>query len=164
MIKARSPLLGAKVANLSPALADELRLDDTMPRASPSPSVGDGSAAQIFGFQKGDIIVSRQQCRRSSTTQDLDARRRAAGSRLWRITIMRGGQQISVMSSADEPAPQARSRPSLFAAAGLERDAPRPLADKLRPADACPTWSARIICSAPTARSPACWRRARSAR
>ena len=27
-----------------------------------------------------------------------------------------------------------------------------------------PTWSGRIICSAPTARSPACWRRARSAR
>jgi hypothetical protein len=30
------------------------------------------------------------------------------------------------------PRPKAKS-PSLFAAAGLERDAPRPLADKLRP-------------------------------
>ena len=28
-----------------------------------------------------------------------------------------------------------RGDPSLFAAAGLERDAPRPLADRLRPAD-----------------------------
>jgi putative ATPase len=28
-----------------------------------------------------------------------------------------------------------RGGPSLFAAAGLERDAPRPLADKLRPSE-----------------------------
>ena len=41
--------------------------------------------------------------------------------------------------------------PTLFSAAGLEQDAPRPLADKLRPASFRRS-SARITCSAPTAR------------
>ena len=54
---ARSPFLGATVANLSPALADELRLD---PQAQGVVVVGvaDGSAAQSVGFRKGDIVVS----------------------------------------------------------------------------------------------------------
>ena len=37
------------------------------------------------------------------------------------------------MNEASRPASQDQSSPTLFAAAGLERDAPRPLADKLRP-------------------------------
>src|SRR5580704_13787659 len=45
VIKARSPLLGAKVANLSPALADELRLDSETEGVVIT-AVADGSAAQ----------------------------------------------------------------------------------------------------------------------
>jgi len=95
-IRGRSPFSGATVANLSPALADELQLD------APSHgvvivSVADGSAAQSIGFQKGDIVVSvnNQAIERSA---DLDRIARAGG-RQWRIIIDRGGQQISVMFS-----------------------------------------------------------------
>ena len=96
VIKGRSPFLGATVANLSPALADEMRLD---PQAEGVviTGVADGSAAKSVGFQKGDVVVSvnGQNIAKSS---DLD-RIANAGSRSWRITIDRGGQQISVMFS-----------------------------------------------------------------
>ncbi|MGA2942056.1 MAG: Do family serine endopeptidase [Xanthobacteraceae bacterium] len=96
VIKGRSPFLGATVANLSPALADEMRLD---PQAEGVviTGVADGSAAQSVGFKKGDVVISvnGQNIAKSS---DLD-RIANAGSRSWRITIDRGGQQISVMFS-----------------------------------------------------------------
>jgi Do/DeqQ family serine protease len=93
-IKSRSPFLGAKVANLSPALADELRLD-TAARGVVIVDIGDGSAAQSIGFQRGDIVVSVNS-ETIAKTADLERITRA-GSRQWRITIQRGGQQISVM-------------------------------------------------------------------
>jgi len=95
-IRARSPFLGAKVANLSPALADELRLD-AQAEGVVIVSIADGSTAQSIGFRKGDIVISvnNQKIERSA---DLDRVTRAGG-RQWRVTINRGGQQISVMFS-----------------------------------------------------------------
>jgi Do/DeqQ family serine protease len=95
-IKGRSPFSGATVANLSPALADELRLD---PQAEGVviTGVADGSAAQSVGFQKGDLLVSVNN-EKISKPADLE-RVTNAGGRNWRITILRGGQQISVMFS-----------------------------------------------------------------
>ena len=95
-IRARSPFLGATVANLSPALADELRLDPNAEGVVVT-AVADGSEAQSIGFQKGDIIVSVNN-QKIAKPADL-ARIAGAGGRQWRITIMRGGQQISVMFS-----------------------------------------------------------------
>jgi Do/DeqQ family serine protease len=95
-IHARSPFLGATVANLSPALADELRLDPQTEGVVIT-AVADGSTAQSIGFQKGDIVVSVNS-QRIGKPADLD-RIAGAGGRQWRITIMRGGQQISVMFS-----------------------------------------------------------------
>ena len=95
-IQARSPFLGVKVANLSPALADELRLD---PSATGVAIVGvaEGSVAQSLGFQKGDIVqaVNNTEMRE---TKDLDRITREP-TRAWRITILRGGQQLSVTFS-----------------------------------------------------------------
>jgi Do/DeqQ family serine protease len=95
-IQARSPFTGAKVANLSPALADELRLD-TAAQGVVITGVADGSAAQTIGFRKGDIVLSvnNQKIEKSA---DLDRVTRAGG-RSWRVTINRGGQEISVMFS-----------------------------------------------------------------
>jgi Do/DeqQ family serine protease len=95
-IQGRSPFLGAKVANLSPALADEMRLDPQTEGVVIT-GVADGSAAQSVGFQKGDIVVSvnGQNIAKSSELERITN----AGSRSWRITIQRGGQQISVMFS-----------------------------------------------------------------
>jgi Do/DeqQ family serine protease len=93
-IRARSPFLGVRVANLSPALADELRLD-TQAQGVVIVDVAEGSAAQSIGFQKGDIVVSvnNQKIEKSA---DLDRVTRAGGAQ-WRVTISRGGQQISVV-------------------------------------------------------------------
>jgi Do/DeqQ family serine protease len=94
VIKARSPLLGAKVANLSPALADELRLD-TETKGVAVTEVEAGSMAQNFGLQRGDLVLAVNNAK-IETTQDL-VRAVSQPSRLWRLTIQRGGQQISAM-------------------------------------------------------------------
>ena len=128
-IRARSPFLGAKVANLSPALAEELRLDASTEGVVVL-GVSDGSVAQNI-FQRGDII-SRSTARRSPGPAISSVPPRTA-SRAWRVIIMRGGQQITRQLHLMSPRAKATGA-SLFAAAGLDADAPRPLADKLRPA------------------------------
>jgi Do/DeqQ family serine protease len=95
-IKARSPFTGATVASLSPALADELRLD-AQTEGVVITDVADGSAAQSLGFQKGDLVVSVNN-EKINKPADLE-RITSAGGRTWRITILRGGQQISVTFS-----------------------------------------------------------------
>src|SRR5215467_2833901 len=96
LIKARSPFLGAKVANLSPALADELRVDIDS-KGVVVTEVENGSMAETFGLQKGDVVLSVNNAR-IQTTQDL-VRALSQPSRLWRLTIQRGGQQISAVFS-----------------------------------------------------------------
>jgi S1-C subfamily serine protease len=95
-IKGHSPFVGATVIALSPALADELRLDPQIEGVVIS-GVADGSPAQSIGFQKGDIVVSVNN-QNIATPADLE-RISTAGGRQWRVTINRGGQQISVMFS-----------------------------------------------------------------
>jgi Do/DeqQ family serine protease len=95
-IKARSPFTGATVASLSPALADELRLD-SQAEGVVITDVAEGSTAQSIGFQKGDVVVSVNS-EKINKPADLE-RAAAGGGRQWRITIQRGGQQISVIFS-----------------------------------------------------------------
>jgi len=95
-IRGHSPFLGATVANLSPALADELRLDPQTEGVVIT-AVADGSAAKSIGFQKGDIVVAVNN-QKIGKSADLE-RVAGAGGHQWRITIMRGGQQISVVFS-----------------------------------------------------------------
>jgi Do/DeqQ family serine protease len=94
LVDARSPLLGARVANLSPALDEELRLDSSLEGVAVV-SIEEGSVAQSLGFQKGDVVLSLNN-ERIGTTADLK-RIVAKPSRVWRVTILRGGQQISVV-------------------------------------------------------------------
>jgi Do/DeqQ family serine protease len=94
VIKTRSPFLGAKIANLSPALAEELRLDvDT--KGVVVTEVENGSTADSFGLQKGDIVLVVNNVR-IETAHDL-VNVISKPSRLWKLTIQRGGQQISAM-------------------------------------------------------------------
>jgi Do/DeqQ family serine protease len=95
-IHARSPFAGATVANLSPALADDLRLDQQS-EGVVIVKVADGSAAQSVGFARGDVVVSVNS-QKIDKTADLDHITRAGG-RQWRITIRRNGQDISVVFS-----------------------------------------------------------------
>ena len=91
-ISGRSPFQGLKIANLSPALADELRLETTLTGVVVV-EVPDGSPGQSVGFQKGDILLTVNG-EKLDKTADLD-KLTNAGGRLWRITIQRGGQEIS---------------------------------------------------------------------
>ncbi|MGH6670785.1 MAG: Do family serine endopeptidase [Xanthobacteraceae bacterium] len=95
-LRSASPFRGATVANLSPALADELRLDPQAEGVVVT-SVADGSTAQSIGFHRGDIVVSVNN-HKIERSADLE-RIANSGSRSWRITIRRGNQQISVMFS-----------------------------------------------------------------
>jgi Do/DeqQ family serine protease len=92
VLTTRSPFQGAKVANISPAVADELHLDSDTEGVVVT-DIADDSAAAGVGFQKGDIIVSVNS-QKIARTSDLEKVTRA-GSRLWRIQMMRGGQQIN---------------------------------------------------------------------
>jgi len=93
VLTGRSPLQGAKVANISPALADELHLDSDTEGVAVT-DLADGGTAANVGFQKGDIIlvVNNQKI---AKTNDLEKATREQ-VRIWRITLMRGGQQINV--------------------------------------------------------------------
>jgi Do/DeqQ family serine protease len=93
VIRARSPFMGVKVANVSPALAEELRLDPASEGVAVL-DVANGSLAQNLGFQRGDVIAQVND-EKVSRTRDLDRIAREPARR-WRITIMRGGQTISV--------------------------------------------------------------------
>jgi Do/DeqQ family serine protease len=96
VIGARSPFTGARVSNISPALADELRIDPGSEGVVVL-DVVNNSPAQSFGFRKGDIVLSVNNAK-INKTRDLE-RATSQQSRVWRITIMRGGQQMSVTLS-----------------------------------------------------------------
>jgi Do/DeqQ family serine protease len=96
VIGARSPFTGVKVSSISPALADELRLDPSAEGVVVL-DVSNGSLAQTFGFRKGDIVLTVNN-QKIANPRDLE-RATAQQSRVWRITIRRGGQQMSVVLS-----------------------------------------------------------------
>ena len=91
-IRSRSPFFGAKVANLSPALADELQLRN-VDSGVVILDVEDGSIARNVGFQRGDIIEQVND-EKIQKTHDLE-RAAKQPNRAWRIIFIRGGQQIT---------------------------------------------------------------------
>jgi Do/DeqQ family serine protease len=93
VIASPSPFQGAKVSNLSPALADDLRLDPSA-QGVVILDVASGSPAQSLGFQRGDLVVAVNNAK-IAKTRDLE-RATAQANRRWTITILRSGQQMSV--------------------------------------------------------------------
>jgi Do/DeqQ family serine protease len=93
VIRSRSPFMGVKVANVSPALAEELRLDPNL-EGVVILEIGEGSIARNLGFQRGDVIASVND-EKIVRTRDLD-RVAKDQARRWTITVIRGGQTISV--------------------------------------------------------------------
>lgn len=88
-----SPFQGAKVTNISPAVADELHLDASTEGVVVI-DLADGGTAAGVGFQKGDIILAVNN-QKIAKTSDLDKASKIQ-TRIWRITVVRGGQQINV--------------------------------------------------------------------
>ncbi|MBV9531108.1 MAG: DegQ family serine endoprotease [Bradyrhizobium sp.] len=92
-LSGRSPFEGATVANISPAVADELHIDDDTAGVVVT-DIADDSAAANVGLKKGDIIMAVN-TKKIAKTSDLDKASREQ-VRLWHITLVRGGQEINV--------------------------------------------------------------------
>jgi Do/DeqQ family serine protease len=96
VIRARSPLLGAKVANLSPALAEEMRIDPSVAGVVVV-EVPAGSRAEASGFQRGDILVTVND-EQIAKTRDIERVLQGTG-RIWRFILVRDRQQIQAVFS-----------------------------------------------------------------
>jgi Do/DeqQ family serine protease len=94
VIRSRSPFSGVKIANLSPALVDELQVRNA-DQGVVVVDVDNGSYASNLGFQRGDVI-QEVNGERVTTTHDLD-RLSKTQNRAWRIVIVRNGQRISAV-------------------------------------------------------------------
>jgi Do/DeqQ family serine protease len=88
-----NPLAGATVANLSPALADELGID-TAVRGVIILDVTRGSAAGRLGFANGDLVaaINGKSVANVAQLRDLIANRQ----RQWQVAIRRGGKLLSL--------------------------------------------------------------------
>jgi serine protease Do len=92
-IGGRSPLTGARVENLSPAVATDLQMD-LMARGVVVLSVSDGSIADNQGFRPGDVIKSVNGAAIGSVGQLQSVLANAGGH--WDMVIDRGGQRMTL--------------------------------------------------------------------
>jgi Do/DeqQ family serine protease len=92
-IAGKTPLTGATIANLSPALADELGLEPTA-RGVIIVAVADRSAAARFGFAEGDIVAAINGRNITSVSQTRQLLAEAA--RQWQLAVRRDGKLLTV--------------------------------------------------------------------
>jgi len=94
LIEGRNPFAGATVVNLSPAVAEEIgrSYGDSGVIIT---EVSSGAPADRIGFQVGDRILKLNDVEITSTKELADVI--AAPSRAWRISIERGGREISTV-------------------------------------------------------------------
>lgn len=88
-----SPFLGGTFLNLSPAVADEMRLD--IGEGVVVSEIEEGSVAERVGLQKGDILLSLNG-ERVASTRDFERVVRA-GARTWQVSINRAGQVLTTV-------------------------------------------------------------------
>lgn len=93
-LKGKSPLSGATVANLSPAVAEEMDMD-TAQEGVILFEVGAGTLAARVGFQKGDIIVALNG-EPIKSSRDLE-RLVSQNARMWEIVVNRGGRVFTTV-------------------------------------------------------------------
>ncbi|HEY0105083.1 MAG TPA: Do family serine endopeptidase [Rhizomicrobium sp.] len=91
-IGGRNPLTGAKVENLSPAVATELQLPLTA-RGVVIVSVAPGTPSGGYGFQPGDIVRGVNGVEIASAAQLVHA---LTGAGEWSLVIDRGGQRLTL--------------------------------------------------------------------
>lgn len=91
-IGGRNPLTGAQVANLSPAVANELQAD-VMAKGVVILSAGNTGFAGRYGFQPGDIIRS---INGASINRVGELVRILNGANSWDMVIERGGRRLTL--------------------------------------------------------------------
>lgn len=92
LIGGKSPFSGLTVENISPRVAEELRLPDISDGVAVADVEG-GSPAARLGFARGDIIVAVNGTEIDSTGTLEDQAATSPG--LWRLSINRGGRMIN---------------------------------------------------------------------
>lgn len=90
----RSPLGGATVVNLSPAVAEELRTVEAESGVVVL-AIVDGSPAEMTNLRAGDVILEVNGVK-IARTADL-VRITGQPARVWRITLQRGGRTLTAM-------------------------------------------------------------------
>jgi S1-C subfamily serine protease len=88
-LSGRHPLVGAKVANLSPAVADELGIEEEGDGVVVLQVEPDTPAARL-GVQRGDIVVGVNNDKVTSVAALVTALNRSVGG--WRLTLEREGR------------------------------------------------------------------------
>ena len=90
-IRSRSPLAGATLVNMSPAVAEEFQIDISDDGVVVA-DLDENAVAGSVGFEKGDQIVAINGERLKSTK---DAERLTQRGSYWEITVNRGGRVIT---------------------------------------------------------------------
>ncbi|HLH50278.1 MAG TPA: PDZ domain-containing protein, partial [Roseiarcus sp.] len=93
-IKTRSPFEGATLVNISPAVIEDMSLENAS-KGVVVAEVEEGSTAAQVGVQKGDILIAING-QKIETTRDAE-RASAARVNYWRLVIQRGGQVIQTV-------------------------------------------------------------------
>lgn len=96
-LNSQSPLKGATVANISPALAEEMALDPAAEGVMVV-AVEEGSAAHDLGLQIGDIVLSVNDAK-VRATRELDQLLQTSHE-TWEIEVDRGGEILTAKISA----------------------------------------------------------------
>ena len=92
-LKGRSPLMGAVILNINPAVSEELNLSPDS-KGVMIVQIKPGSSAARFQFQPRDIIVA---INGGATATVADVRAAMSNATSWQITINRGGETLSLM-------------------------------------------------------------------
>ena len=90
----RHPLAGCKVANLSPAVAQEVGMEDDTRAGVVVLEVAQRSAAARFGVRRGDIVLAINDEKIESVDQLAGILAVPTGS--WRLSVERGGKVYSL--------------------------------------------------------------------
>jgi S1-C subfamily serine protease len=96
-LEGRHPLSGCKVANLSPAVAQELGIDDDGRQGVVVLDVKDKTPAARLGVKRGDIVVGLNNQKVGSVAQ-LAAALDLSGDG-WRLSLERGGKLFNLAIS-----------------------------------------------------------------
>ncbi|MFG1297627.1 DegQ family serine endoprotease [Xanthobacter variabilis] len=94
LLRSRSPFGGATIVNLSPAVAEEMRVDGASTGVVIA-EIADGTPAAMAGFKPGDVIVEVNG-EKIGRTRELETLTQTP-MRAWRIVVIRGGRAISAL-------------------------------------------------------------------
>lgn len=93
-LEGRNPLTGCKVANISPAVAQEVGIDDDTREGVVVLEVKEKTPAARLGVKRGDIVVGINNEKVKSVAQLVSALVTADGG--WRLSVERGGKVFNL--------------------------------------------------------------------